>query len=141
MKNKVKPIWKVSVTKTFCRLCRLQATSDRISLGPRRGKKVFTLRTVEADKEDGSVRCVQNDGFSLHADVSCEANERKKLERLYRYVARPAIANERLKLTKFHGRDRRAWCHQENSDSPWLVATSTTEISSPLRSTKFFIDS
>lgn len=82
-------------------LLKLQAaaTSYRIGLGPRRGEKVFTLRTVEADEEGGSNRCVQNNGFSLHAGVSCEANERKKLERLCRYVARPAIANDRLKLT------------------------------------------
>jgi len=75
------------------------ATSYRISLGPRRGKKVYTLKTVEAEEGSGSERCVQNNGFSLHADVSCEADERKKLEKLCRYVARSAIANERLKLT------------------------------------------
>ena len=75
------------------------ARSYRIGLGPRRGKKVFTLRTEEADEEGGSNCCVQNNGFSLHAGVSCEANERKKLERLCRYVARPAIANDRMKLT------------------------------------------
>ena len=76
------------------------ATSYRIGLGPRRGKKVLTLRTVQAEEEGrGAERCVQNNGFSLHGEVSCEAGERKKLERLCRYVARPAIANERLKLT------------------------------------------
>ncbi len=75
------------------------ATSYRIGLGPRRGKKVYALKTVEAEEGEGSERCVQNNGFSLHADVSCEADDRKKLERLCRYVARPAIANERLKLT------------------------------------------
>lgn len=75
------------------------ATRYRIGLGPRQGKKVLTLRTVEADEGRGSERCVQNNGFSLHAEVSCEANDRKKLERLCRYVARPAIANERLKLS------------------------------------------
>lgn len=42
---------------------------------------------------------MQNNGFSLHAQVSCEANDRTKLERLCRYVARPAIANGRLKLS------------------------------------------
>jgi hypothetical protein len=75
------------------------ATSYRIGLGPRRGKKVLTLRTVEAEPGGESSHCIQANGFSLHAGVSCEADERKKLERLCRYVARPAIANERLKLT------------------------------------------
>ena len=36
------------------------------------------------------------DGFSLNAAVACKAGDRRKLERLCRYVARPAIALERL---------------------------------------------
>jgi len=40
------------------------------------------------------VRCA---GFSLHAGVRCGAHQRKELERLCRYITRPAIANERLK--------------------------------------------
>ena len=39
------------------------------------------------------------DGFSLHAGVSAGADERKKVERLCRYLARPAIATGRLSLT------------------------------------------
>jgi len=42
------------------------------------------------------VRCVDAQGFSLHAEVCCAAHERKKLEHLCRYITRPAIANERL---------------------------------------------
>ena len=42
-------------------------------------------------------------GFSLHAgrsdaSVACKSNERKKLERLCRYITRPAIAEQRLSL-------------------------------------------
>ncbi|MFC1749456.1 hypothetical protein ACFL2V_11695 [Pseudomonadota bacterium] len=44
--------------------------------------KVFTLRTAEAEEEGNFERCVPNDGFSRHADMSGEAKERKKLERL-----------------------------------------------------------
>ena len=36
------------------------------------------------------------DGFSLNAAVACRAEERRKRERPCRYVARPAIARERL---------------------------------------------
>ena len=36
-------------------------------------------------------------GFSLHAGVRCSAHQRKGLDRLCRYITRPAIANERLK--------------------------------------------
>ena len=39
------------------------------------------------------------DGFSLHAGVAAGADERKKVERLCRYIARPAIATGPLSLT------------------------------------------
>lgn len=38
-------------------------------------------------------------GFSLHAGVACEAGERERLERLCRYLTRPAASGERLSLT------------------------------------------
>ena len=37
-------------------------------------------------------------GFSLHAGIACKSNQRKKLERLCRYITRPAIAERRLSL-------------------------------------------
>ena len=37
--------------------------------------------------------------FSLHAGVEVRADERKKLERLCRYIARPAVSEKRLSLT------------------------------------------
>lgn len=39
---------------------------------------------------------VARDGLSINGAVSCEACERGKLERLCRYMARPAIAEQRL---------------------------------------------
>jgi len=38
--------------------------------------------------------------FSLHAGVATKAHERDKLERLCRYVARPAVSTQRLSLTR-----------------------------------------
>ena len=38
-------------------------------------------------------------GFSLHAGVAARANERQKLERLCRYISRPAVSEKRLSLT------------------------------------------
>ena len=38
-------------------------------------------------------------GFSLHVGVAARANVRKKLERLCRYIARPADSEKRLSLT------------------------------------------
>ncbi|MGV0034121.1 MAG: transposase [Candidatus Azotimanducaceae bacterium WSBS_2022_MAG_OTU7] len=42
-------------------------------------------------------------GFSLHAGVACKSNQRKKLERLCRYITSPAIAEQRLSLTSNGG--------------------------------------
>ena len=39
-------------------------------------------------------------GFSLHAGVATKAHERDQLERLCRYVARPAVSTQRLSLTR-----------------------------------------
>ena len=41
--------------------------------------------------------CVNARGFSLPAAARCGAHQRKELERLCRYITRPAIANEWLK--------------------------------------------
>jgi Putative transposase len=57
-------------------------------------------------------RCAEVDGFSLHADVCVPARDRAQLERLVRYVARPAIASERLELLadgRLRYRFKRAW--------------------------------
>jgi hypothetical protein len=70
----------------------------RIALGPRAGQKVLNLRTVAGrDEKTTAALCADAHGFSLHAGVRCGAPQRKQLERLCRYITRPAIANERLK--------------------------------------------
>ena len=40
--------------------------------------------------------CADINGFSLHASVRCDAEDRKGIEQLCRYIARPALANERV---------------------------------------------
>ncbi|MSQ73074.1 MAG: IS91 family transposase [Betaproteobacteria bacterium] len=78
----------------------LQAASCsyRIALGPRVGQKVLSLRPVPGrDEKTTAGLCADALGFSLHAGVRCETHQRKELERLCRYITRPAIANERLK--------------------------------------------
>lgn len=44
--------------------------------------------------------CASLDGFSLHAKVALEAHDHDGRERLCRYLARPAIASERLSLAE-----------------------------------------
>jgi len=59
---------------------------------------VLGLRTAPGrDDKAPAGLCAQAHGFSLHAGVRCGAHPRKALERLCRYITRPAIANERLK--------------------------------------------
>jgi hypothetical protein len=73
----------------------------RIAVGPQAGRKVFTLQTLPAcDPDDTFSDTVGKvDGFSLHAGVAAKAHERKKLERLCRYISRPAVSEKRLSLT------------------------------------------
>jgi hypothetical protein len=76
----------------------------RIATGPHRGEpwrrigdRVEPHEGVEgvADPE-ASDRVPQVGGMSLHADVAVPAYDRRRLERLCRYVARPPLAGERL---------------------------------------------
>jgi len=73
----------------------------RIAVGPQAGRKVFTLQTLPAcDPEDQVGDTVGKvAGFSLHAGVAARADERNKLERLCRYISRPAVSEKRLSLT------------------------------------------
>lgn len=45
-----------------------------------------------------SDRCVSVEGSSLHANMYCVPTDRGKLERLCRYITRPAVGNERIKV-------------------------------------------
>jgi len=84
-------------------LCVLQGHSItyRIALGPQAGRKVFTLQTLPpVDMDESHTDAFgQVVGFSLHAGVAARADERRKLERLCRYIARPAVSEQRLSLT------------------------------------------
>ena len=72
----------------------------RIAIGPNQGRKAFTLQTLPADDGDERGELATAAGFSLHAGVAAKANERDKVERLCRYIARPALASSRLSLTR-----------------------------------------
>ena len=71
----------------------------RVALGPHQGRKAFTLQAVPAATDAIDGKLARATGFSLHAGVACEAHEREKLERLCRYITRPAVSTERLSLT------------------------------------------
>ena len=71
----------------------------RIAVGPQAGRKVFTLQTLPADDDPFTETLSTVSGFSLHAGVAAKADERAKLERLCRYITRPAVSAKRLSLT------------------------------------------
>lgn len=71
----------------------------RIAVGPQAGRKVFTVQTLAASEDPLDDGVGQVAGFSLHAGVAARARERNKLERLCRYISRPAVSEKRLSLT------------------------------------------
>jgi hypothetical protein len=71
----------------------------RIAVGPQQGRKVFTLQTLPACDEPFDDGIGKVAGFSLHAGVAARADQRQKLERLCRYISRPAISEKRLSVT------------------------------------------
>jgi hypothetical protein len=72
----------------------------RLTFGPNAGRKALTLQTVPVRTESrkGEDLVSKQAGFSLHAGIACKSHQRKKLERLCRYITRPAIAERRLSL-------------------------------------------
>ncbi len=72
----------------------------RLAFGPNAGRKALTLQTVpvRTEQRKGDDLVSQQAGFSLHAGIACKSHQRKKLERLCRYITRPAIAERRLSL-------------------------------------------
>jgi hypothetical protein len=73
----------------------------RIAVGPKQGRKAFCMQSLPlaGSLEETSARVARVAGFSLHAGVAAARHERRKLERLCRYITRPAIAEPRLSLT------------------------------------------
>ncbi len=89
-------------------LATLMAASvrSRIATGPEAGLPWHRLgdRVDPVESEEGGAdaearapeRCVREAGMSLHADVALPARDRRRLERLARYILRPPICLDRL---------------------------------------------
>ena len=77
------------------------SVSYRVAVGPQQGRKAFMIRTIRPlDRPDpGLERVAKANGFSLHAGVSCEAHQKGKRERIFRYIARPPVAVPRLSMS------------------------------------------
>ncbi|MBW2235854.1 MAG: transposase [Deltaproteobacteria bacterium] len=75
------------------------SVAGRIATGRRAGERV--VRVGDCIDPDGlpaleGERCASASGVSLHANVAVPARDRRRLERLCRYVARPPVATKRL---------------------------------------------
>ena len=76
------------------------AIQGRIALGHRAGRRVWR---VGSDPEaawvmSGGPRHAHIAGFDLHANVAVPAADRARLEQFCRYLLRPAVAQDRLRL-------------------------------------------
>ena len=74
------------------------STRYRVAIGPGSGGRTLTLKDPGLQRAETQPKpfTVDRDGFSLNAAVACQAHQRQRLERLCRYVTRPAICLERL---------------------------------------------
>ena len=74
------------------------SASNRRIVGSEAGQPLQRLgdRVDPEDLPTGTPLCVRVADVSLHAAVAVPARDRHRLERLCRYVARPAVASERL---------------------------------------------
>jgi len=84
--------------------CYASSIAGILTLGPHAGQRVMRLgaRASSADNEEqepsAGQAVVPGYGFSVHAGRRISADDRSGLERVARYVLRPAIAQDRLKL-------------------------------------------
>ena len=72
---------------------------SRIAMGERAGLGVLRIGELVDPEEAAFVtgpRCAMIDGVSLHANVSVPARDRRRLEKLCRYIARPPVSTQRL---------------------------------------------
>jgi hypothetical protein len=80
------------------------SASHRIAFGENAGKPVRRLRSSQAlwpsedDVEVSSHACINVGGYSVHAATAVKSDERDRLEKLVRYMARPAISEERISV-------------------------------------------
>jgi hypothetical protein len=107
---------------------RMRSITYRIATGAQAGRKVVTLQTLPGDDgplegsagQVGGPSTLLRTGFSLHAGVAAEAHESGKLERLCRYIARPATSEKRLSISP-QGRVR------YQLKTPWRNGTTHVE--------------
>ena len=83
-------------------LDRLNAASIRyrIAVGRGAGGRTLTLKNPALTRTDSTPKpfTANQDSFSLNCAVSCQPHQRDRLERLCRYITRPALCLDRLSV-------------------------------------------
>ena len=80
---------------------RFSDTRSRIESPFQAGRKVLMLQAIPAwvEAECGTHPVGMTGSFSLPAGMAVKTRDRKKLERLCRTIARPAVSEKRLEIT------------------------------------------
>jgi len=78
--------------------CTSASMLDRVAIGKREGELVWRVRVEPPQIKRNGRLCALYEGFNIHARTTVKAHARDQLERLIRYVARPAVCLERLDL-------------------------------------------
>ena len=76
------------------------SVQGRVALGRHAGTRVVRLgrEPTEPAHAPRGPRQAHDDGFDLHANVRVPPNDRARLEHLCRYLLRPPLAQDRLRI-------------------------------------------
>jgi hypothetical protein len=82
----------------------IDGVGSKIRTGPRSGQKTSMTYdsgdpVIDQERPASGIRCANYQGFSVHANTAVRATDRKGLESLCKYAARPPLAHERLQET------------------------------------------
>ena len=72
------------------------SVAGRTATGARRGMKIRRVQRFSGREFQLPKRCASVGGYNLHGGVQVSAKNRKGLEKLCRYIARPPLAKNRL---------------------------------------------
>jgi hypothetical protein len=81
------------------RACIAQSHSRAVAAGQFSHRNRNASDADQSSTQNAPLYCASIDGFSLHANVTLRAGDKKALRRLIRYGARQAFAEDRLSLT------------------------------------------
>jgi hypothetical protein len=115
--------------------CAAGSLQNRQVLGPQAGQRVLALGVTDRTQHAGGAGRAQGDeggasskpahGFDVHAGVRLAAHERKQLERLLRYMFRPALSHNRLACCRTGGSSCACSGHGATAPPTWSSHPST----------------